>query len=93
MAKASKTLAIVVLADVPNEATLLLEAQGHCLYTLQQAVQAGVTRIDAVVGGSAWRIPAAWWMKDGTLSPHAKVMLKAVTAQAYPDKPKAKKRG
>lgn len=92
MAKVKHPLAIVVLPDVPDDATALLEAQGHCLYTMAQVVHAGVTKIDAVVGGKAWRVHPTWWLaKDGGLSAHAKLMLKAATAAAYPDsKPKKK---
>lgn len=91
MAKTNKPLAIVLQPDVPAEAADLLEAMGHLLYTPEQAVQAGVTRIDAVVGTRCWRFLPEWWLKDGVLSPYAKVMLKAVTLKAYPET-KGKKR-
>lgn len=90
MAKAKHPLALILLADVPGEAADLLEAQGHCLYTMKQAVEAGITQIDAVVGGKAWRFHESWWLKDSVLSPHVKVMLKAVTTAAYPPAPKKK---
>lgn len=92
MAKAQHPLALILLPDVPAEAADLLEAQGHCLYTMQQAVQANITQIDAVVGLAAWRFHPDWWLRDGALSPQAKVMLKAVTTQAYPVAKAKKKR-
>lgn len=90
MAKTNKPLAIVLLPDVPSEVADLLEAQGHLLYTMAQAITAGVTKIDAVAGGKCWRMHESWWLKDGTLSAHAKLMLKAATTAAYPEA-KAKK--
>ena len=93
MAKTNKPLAIVLQPDVPPDAADLLEATGHLLYTPEQAVLAGVTKIDAVVGAKCWRMPETWWIgKDGKLSAHAKMMLSAATTAAYPDakKPKAK---
>ena len=92
MAKAKHPLALILLADVPADAADLLEAQGHLLYTMAQAVQANIQHIDAVVGGNGWRMPPDWWVKGGQLSPQAKVMLKAVTAQAYPVAPKKGKK-
>ena len=93
MAKTNKPLAIVLQPDVPPDAADLLEAMGHLLYTPAQAVQAGVTKIDAVAGAKCWRMHETWWVKDGALSAHAKLMLKAATTAAYPDtKPKAKGR-
>ena len=93
MGRVNKPLAIVLQPDVPADAADLLEAMGHLLYTPAQAIQAGITKIDAVVGAKCWRIPAEWWLgKDGKLSAHAKMMLAAATKAAYPDakKPKAK---
>ena len=94
MGRVNKPLAIVLQPDVPADAADLLEAMGHLLYTPAQAIQAGITKIDAVVGAKCWRIPAEWWLgKDGKLSAHAKMMLSAATTAAYPDpKPKAKGR-
>ena len=90
--KAKHPLALIVMPDVPEQATALLEAQGHLLYTMAQVVQAGLSQVDGVVGVKCWRILPEWWMKDDKLAPHAQVMLKAITTQAYPDakKPKAK---
>ena len=82
MAKTNKPLALILLPDVPAEAADLLEAQGHLLYTMAQAMFAGITKIDGVVGGNGWRMPAAWWLRDGALSPQAKMMLKAIQAKA-----------
>lgn len=90
VAKTSKPLALVIAPDVPVEATMLLEEAGHLLYTLEQSLL--ITKVDAIVGAKCWRMPSGWWLKDGQLSPQAKLMLKAVTAQAYPEKPKGKKR-
>ena len=80
--KAKHPLAIVVMPDIPLEATSLLEAMGHCLYTPAQATL-GV-KIDAIVGKHCWRMPEGWWLKDGVLSPYAHMMLKSVTRVAYP---------
>ena len=80
--KAKHPLAIVVMPDVPSEATSLLEAMGHCVY-MDSAVSLGI-KIDAVVGSKCWRMPEGWWLKDGTLSPYAQMMLKSVTRMAYP---------
>ena len=91
MAKANKPLALILMPDVPPDAADLLEAMGHLLYTSEQAVQAGITKIDAVVGVKCWRFHPDWWLKNGQLSPYAKVMLKAVTQQAYPEKKKTKR--
>ena len=93
MGHVNKPLAIVVQPDVPEAATALLEAMGHCLYTPAQAIAANLTKVDAVVGAKCWRIIPEWWLgKDGKLSAHAKMMLSAATAAAYPatKKPKAK---
>ena len=94
MGRVSKPLAIVLQPDVPAEAADLLEAMGHLLYTPEQAVTAGITKVDAVVGTKCWRVPTEWWLgKDGKLSAHVKMMLSAATKAAYPDtKPKAKGR-
>ena len=92
MAKAKHPLALVVMPDVPDHATALLEAQGHLLYTMAQVVHVGVTRIDGIVGERCWRILPDWWMKDDKLAPHAQVMLKAITTQVYPPQPKKGKR-
>ena len=89
MGRVNKPLAIVLQPDVPAEAADLLEAMGHLLYTPDQAVQAAITKVDAVVGAKCWRVPETWWLaKDGKLSAHAKMMLSAVTAAAYPGAPK-----
>ena len=86
MAKSNKPLAIIVQPDVPEPATALLEAMGHCLYTPAQAIAANLTKVDAVVGAKCWRIIPEWWLgKDGKLSAHAKMMLSAATTAAYPD--------
>ena len=92
MAKAKYPLALIVLPDVPEQATMLLEAQGHCLYTMAQAVQANLGKIDGIVGERCWRMPPSFWLKDGALAPTARVMLRAVTTQAYPPPPKKGKR-
>ena len=91
MAKTNKPLALVLMPDVPPEAAELLEAQGHLLYTPEQAVRPEVTKLDAWVGQVCWLFHPDWWLKDGQLSSHAKVMLKAVTQQAYPEKKGKKK--
>ena len=94
MPKSSKPLALIVLPDVPEQATGLLEAQGHLLYTMAQAIAANLSKIDGIVGERCWRILPEWWMKGDKLAPYAQVMLKAITRQAYPDqKPKKAKRG
>ena len=93
MTKAKHPLAIILQPDVPAEAADLLEAMGHLLYTPEQAVHAGVTKIDAIVGAKCWRVPETWWLgKDGKLSAHAKMMLAAATTAAYPNAPKKGKR-
>ena len=92
MAKTNKPLALIVLPDVPEQAMSLLEAQGHLLYTMAQVVQAGLSQVDGVVGAKCWRILPEWWMKGDKLAPHAQVMLKAITTQAYPPQPKKGKR-
>lgn len=86
MGRVKRPLSIVYLPDVPDEAVRLLDAQGHCTHPLERIGQ--LTHIDAVVGAKCWRILEAWWVKDGKLSPYAKVMLKSVTAVTYPDKGK-----
>lgn len=91
--KAKFPLALVVLPDVPEQATALLEAQGHCLYTMAQVVHVGITKIDGIVGAKCWRIIPEWWLgKDGKLSAHAKMMLSAATTAAYPCTPKKGKK-
>ena len=93
MGRVNKPLAIVLQPDVPAEAADLLEAMGHLLYTPEQAVQAAITKVDAIVGAKCWRIPETWWLgKDGKLSAHAKMMLSAATTAAYPNAPKKGKR-
>ena len=88
MSKAKHPLALVVMPDVPEQATMLLEAQGHLLYTVAQAIAANLSKIDGIVGERCWRILPEWWMKGDKLAPHAQVMLKAITTQAYPVVPK-----
>ena len=91
MGRVNKPLAIVLQPDVPADAADLLEAMGHLLYTPEQAVQAGITKVDAIVGAKCWRMPESFWLKGEELSPHTKVMLKAITTASYPPTPKAKK--
>ena len=79
MPRAKHPLALVVLPDVPEQATMLLEAQGHLLYTMAQAVAANLSKIDGIVGERCWRMPPSFWLKDEQLAPTAQVMLKAVT--------------
>lgn len=80
MGRVAKPLALVLMPDVPEEAVQLLVELGHHVYVFPVMPPT----IDAVVGSKCWRMPSEWWVRDGVLAPTAQVMLKAVTAQAYP---------
>lgn len=94
MGRVTKPLQLAVTVDVPEAAVQLLEAAGH---TLWAALDIGVPdQAHAIVGSRCWRMPVDWWLKDGTLSPHAKVMIKGIQATVYPVTPKkttTRKRG
>ena len=90
VAKTTRPLVLVLMPDVPMEVPALLAEAGHITHDYNDLLRDGtkLSKVDAVVGQRCWRFPETLWIKDGALSPHAKVMLKAVQTQAYPAIPK-----
>ena len=86
MGRTNRPLVLVLMPDVPMEVPALLAAAGHITHDYNDLLRDGtkLSRVDAVVGQRCWRFLETWWVKEGVLSPHAKVMLKAVQAQVYP---------